>query len=232
MQLSNSAIKAGVEITATKLVDAPDNATSVIILRKQMPTGSFVSIATIPILVQADLSFKVVDRNVLSGKTYQYALVVVTGETQSPGASATITYTMPFLHIYDSNGELFAYMEISVEEQRNTSVGYVKPLWGKYPHAIRNGDANYASGSAEALFIPFDSSCMPDASKATTSRNSALDMLTNGLQKVLRTPDGRGWSISVGGEPRVNKDEFLGADTISFDWTEVAAFPETGVITL
>jgi hypothetical protein len=57
-------------------------------------------------------------------------------------------------------------------------------------------------------------------------------MLTNGLQKVMRTPDGRGWTISVDGEPRVNKDEFFGADTISFDWTEVGAFPEIGVTVL
>ena len=48
----------------------------------------------------------------------------------------------------------------------------------------------------------------------------------------MRTPDGRGWTISVDGEPRVNKDEFFGADTISFDWTEVDVFPETGVIVL
>lgn len=180
----------------------------------------------------SEVNFHVLDNHVLSGNTYEYLLIPVIDDVQMLGVSAEIDYDMPFLHVADTSGELFAYMNISVTEQRNTAVGYVKPLWGKYPHAVRNSDTNYASGSAEALFIPFDSSCVPDISKATRSRNSALDMLTNGLQKVMRTPDGRGWTISVDGEPRVNKDEFFGADTVSFDWTEIGEFPATGVIAL
>lgn len=180
----------------------------------------------------SEVRFHMLDKHVLSGNTYEYLLVPVIDDIQMVGVSAEIDYDMPFLHVEDSSGEMFAYMNISVTEQRNTSVGYVKPLWGKYPHVVRNSDTNYASGSTEALFIPFDSACMPDVSKATRSRNTALDMLTNGLQKVMRTPDGRGWTISVDSEPRVNKDEFFGADTVSFDWTEIGEFPSTGVIML
>ena len=232
IQLIDSPAKAGIEIVATKLEDAPEDALSFLVRRRKLPDIVYTTIATIETPLPLDMNFRLLDTNVLSGNTYQYLLVPVVGESQMVGVSATIEYNMPFLHISDLSGELFAYMNISVTEQRNTSVGYVKPLWGKYPHAVRNGDANYASGSAEALFIPFDSSCSPDVKKATQSRNAALDMLTNGLQKVMRTPDGRGWTISVDGDPRVNKDEFFGADTISFDWTEVDVFPETGVIVL
>lgn len=223
---------AGIEIVATKTPDAPTDALSFIVKRRKLPDVLYTTIATIPTMLPSDMTFTLLDTNVLSGNTYQYLLVPVVSGVEMLGVSASIEYYQPFLHLSDLSGELFAYLNISVTEQRNTSVGYVKPLRGKYPHAVRNSDTNYASGSAEALFLPFTSACVPDVSKATLSRNNALDMLTNGLQKVMRTPDGRGWTISVDGEPRVNKDEFFGADTISFDWTEIAAFPETGVITL
>lgn len=232
IQLIDSPTRAGIEIVATKLEGAPEDALSFLVKRRKLPDVAYTTIATIETPLPIYMNFHLLDTNVLSGNTYQYLIVPVVGGAQMVGVSATIEYNMPFLHISDLSGELFAYMNISVTEQRNTSVGYVKPLWGKYPHAVRNGDANYASGSAEALFIPFDALCVPDISMATQSRNGALDMLTNGLQKVMRTPDGRGWTISVDGEPRVNKDEFFGADTVSFDWTEVGAFPETGVIVL
>ena len=63
---------------------------------------------------------------------------------------------------------------------------------GSIPHVVRNSDTNYSSGSAEALYLPFNASCVPDITQATTSNFNALEMLTNGLQKVMRTPDGRG----------------------------------------
>lgn len=232
IELINSQTRAGIEIVATKLPDAPTDSLSFLVKRRKLPDVLYTNIAIVPTILPAGMTFSLLDTNVLSGNTYQYLLVPVVGGVEMLGVSASIEYYQPFLHISDISGELFAYMNISVTEQRNTSVGYVKPLAGKYPHAVRNSETNYASGSAEALFLPFTSACVPDVSKATPSRNNALDMLTNGLQKVMRTPDGRGWTISVDGEPRVNKDEFFGADTISFEWTEIAAFPETGVITL
>ena len=232
IELVNSPTRAGIEIVATKLQDAPTDALSFLVKRKKLPDGLYVTIATIPTILPAQMTFRLLDKNVLSGNTYQYLLTPVVNEVEMLGISTTVVFNLPFLHICDTSGALFAYMDISVSEQRNTSVNYVKPLYGKYPHVVCNSDTNYSSGTAEALFLPFNTSCVPDITKATISNFNALEMLTNGLQKVMRTPDGRGWSISVNGEPRVNKDEFFGADTISFDWTEVAAFPETGVTTL
>lgn len=232
IQLLNSPLRAGIEIVATKLQDAPTDALSFLVKRKKLPNGLYTTIATVPTILPAQMTFRLLDKNVLSGNTYQYLLTPVVNDVEMLGVSTTVICDLPFLHIYDTSGALFAYMNISVSEQRNTSISYVKPLWGKYPHAVRNSDTNYSSGTAEALYLPFNSSCMPDITQAAISNFNALEMLTNGLQKVMRTPDGRGWSISVNGEPRVNKEEFFGADTISFDWTEIAAFPETGVITL
>ena len=232
IQLINSPTMAGIEIVATKLPNAPIDALSFIVKRKQLPDGLYVTIATIPTIIPAQMTFRLLDKNVLSGNSYQYLLTPVVDGIEMLGVSTTVVCELPYLHIYDTSGALFAYMNISVSEQKNTSVNYVKPLYGKYPHVVRNSDTNYSSGSAEALYLPFNVSCVPDITQATTSNFNALEMLTNGLQKVMRTPDGRGWSISVNGEPRVNKDEFFGADTVSFDWTEIAAFPETGVTVL
>jgi hypothetical protein len=230
--LVNSPTLAGIEIVATKTVDAPEDAASFLVKRKKLPSGAYVTIATVLTPLPANMTFRLLDKNVLSGNSYQYLLVPVVNTVEQIGVSTTVVCNLPLLHIYDTVGALFAYLDISVSEQRNTSVSYVKPLYGKYPHAVRNSDTNYSSGTAEALYLPFNVSCVPDITQATISNFNALEMLTNGLQKVMRTPDGRGWTISVNGEPRVNKDEFFGADTITFDWTEIAAFPETGVTVL
>ena len=232
LQLINSPTLAGVEIVATKLPNAPTDASSFIVKRKKLPGGLFVPITMVPIVLPSQMSFRLLDKNVLSGNTYQYLLTPVVNGFESVGISSTVVCDLPLLHIYDNSGALFAYMNISVSEQRNTSVNYVKPLYGKYPHVVRNSDTNYASGTAEALYLPFNASCTPDVAQSTATNFKVLEFLTNGLPKVMRTPDGRGWAISVNGEPRVNKDEFFGADTVSFDWTEIAAIPETGVVVL
>jgi hypothetical protein len=227
--LTNEPLLGGVKISSTKAVGAPIDATSVIIKRKETTAMVYDNIATIAVASVDDLTFQVIDRNVLTGRMYDYLLTPVVGDVEQLGAGASVAVSYSALFITDSTGTYMAPLDITCTAQKNTQVSYVQPLKSKYPHAVRNGDANYSTGNAEGMFLTFTGDCTPDLTNSHTYKESVLEMLVNGLPKVLRVPDGRGWYISVDGDPKRNTDEFLGADTISFSWTEIGALPKIGV---
>jgi hypothetical protein len=221
-----------IKVTSVKHAEAPADATSVKIYRKRTVDASPLLLYTFDVDSVDDLSFSFADKNVLSGQTYQYSIVPVVGLAEQLPVTISVVCSFDSIIISDTSGDYIATLNISYKSRKNTPVAYVHPLSSQYPHAVRNGNANYFTGTVEGVFIPYTVSCSPNTAGAKTYRDAALEMLTNGITKTLRTYDGYGWLISVDGDQAINADTFIGSETISFSWTEIGAFPTTGVVIL
>ena len=228
---TNQPLLGAIEISSTKHAEAPIDATSVRVKRRDMSGSTTILIATITVENVNDLTFSFLDRNVITGHTYRYSVVPVVGAVEQTAVNMDIACLYDAIFIADTTGIYMASLNVDYKAKKNIPVGYVQPLSSKYPHAIRNGSANYFTGSAEGIFVPY-TACLPDTTNMNTYKDSALEMLCNGLVKTLRTHDGHGWLVTIDGEPTRNTDQFINGDTISFNWTEVGVFPTTGVVML
>lgn len=232
MVATNQPLLGAIKIQSTKHAEAPSDATSVEVKRRDTSGATTILITTIEIETVNDLTFSFLDKNVLSGHTYRYTLTPFVGEVEQTPVNADIECSFDSIIVCDTSGDYIASLNVNYKAKKNIPVGYVQPISSKYPHAIRNSSANYFSGSAEGIFVPFTLACVPDMTTIEAYKDAALEMLCNGLAKTLRTYDGHGWLVNIDGEPARNIDEFANGDTISFNWTEVGVFPTTGVVML
>lgn len=221
-----------IQVNSVKAVGGQVDATSVKVKRRDMAGATTILIATITVASVDALTFGFLDRNVITGHTYRYSIVPVVGETEQAPVNLDVTCSYSAIFISDTTGYYVASLNVSYKSKKNIPVGYVQPLSSKYPHVIRNGSANYFTGTVEGIFTPYTVACIPDLANMNAYKDTVLEMLCNGNVKTLRTYDGHGWLISVDGEPSRNTDEFINSDTISFNWTEVGVFPTTGVVML
>ena len=227
---TNQPLLCAIKIESVKDDEAPVDATSVSVQRRDMAGSTWILITTITVESVDDLTFSFLDKNVLSGHTYRYSLTPYVGGSAQTIVLADVTCVFDGIAVTDTTGDYVATLNINYKAKKNIPVGYVQPLSSKYPHAVRNGSANYFSGSAEGIFTPYTVACVPDVTNMNSYKDGAIEMLSNGLVKTLRTYDGHGWLVNIDGEPSRNTDEFINGDTISFNWTEVGAFPTTGVV--
>jgi hypothetical protein len=229
---TNQRLLGAIQIDSVKAVGAPIDAASVEVSRRDMAGSTVILIATIDINVVDDLTFSFLDKNVLSGHTYRYSLVPLVGEVEQTTVNVTVLCSFDAIFVSDTSGDYMASLNVKYQAKKNIQTGYVQPLSSKYPHAVRNSSANYFSGSAEGVFVPYSVACVPVLSTMEAYKDAALEMLANGLTKTLRTYDGHGWLVSIDGDLSRNTDQFIGGDSISFNWTEVGIFPTTGVVIL
>lgn len=178
------------------------------------------------------LNFSFLDKNVLSGGNYRYTLIPMIGLDEQTPVNVTVACAFNGIIVSDSTGDFIASLNMDYKFKRNTPVSYVQPLSSKYPHTVRNSLANYSTGSVDGIFTEYGVDCTPNISTMKSYKDSAMEMLSNGLVKTLRTFDGHGWLISVDSDISRNTDKFINSDTIAFNWTEVGVFPTTGVIML
>ena len=229
---TNQPLLGAIKIESTKATGGQTDATSVRIKRRDMSGSVWTTLTTFDVSNVDGLTFSFLDKNVLTGRTYRYAITPVVGSTEQAAVNVNVTCLFNSIFISDTSGDYMASLNIAYKASKNIPVSYVQPLSSKYPHAVRNSLANYFSGNVEGIFIPFTTDCLPDTTNMNAYKDSAIEMLSNGLVKTLRTYDGHGWLVNIDGEPSRNTDGFYNADTISFNWTEVGVFPTTGVVML
>ena len=227
---TNQPLLGAIKIESVKDDEAPVDATSVRVQRRDMAGSTWILITTIEIEDESELTFSFLDKNVLSGHTYRYSLTPYVAGSAQAIVLVDVVCIFDGIAVTDTSGDYVATLNVNYRAKKNMPVGYVQPLSSKYPHAVRNGSANYFSGSAEGIFTPYTIACLPDITNMNSYKDAAIEMLSNGLVKTLRTYDGHGWLVNIDGEPSRNTDEFINGDTISFNWTEVGAFPTTGVV--
>lgn len=227
---TNQPLLGAIQINSVKDGAAPTNATSIKVSRRDMAGATWTVLTTFAVASVNDLTFSFLDKNVIAGHTYRYAIRPVVGLVEQSPVNVDVICAFDAIFISDTTGDYMASLNIDYKAKKNIPVGYVQPLSSKYPHAVRNGSANYFSGSAEGIFTPYTIACLPDITNMNSYKDAAIEMLSNGLVKTLRTYDGHGWLVNIDGEPSRNTDGFINGDTISFNWTEVGAFPTTGVV--
>lgn len=220
---TNLELQCGIQIQCTSTGVAVGNIDSVVIKRRYTGTSSWTTISTIPIATISDFSFLQVDVDVRSGYSYDYAAIPRINGAEQPGVFASCTCKFGGIYIGDSTGAWIGLFNCEYSKQRNTQVAYITTLAGKYPRQVSNAETNYESGSVTGLFLPYDKCGYPYKDKAREYKDSLLDMLTNKKPKLLKTYDGNAWIVSVDANPKENFSPFIGAETTTFNWTEIAA---------
>lgn len=227
--LTNKPYLCGIEIACTKHAEAPEDATSVVLRRRISGSGAYTDIATITITTPDNLTFTCTDYNVVTGTSYDYLAVPYVGETEGTGVGATVACSFDAVYISDTTGAWIAGLDVKVECQKNLTVEYQKTLAGVYPHRINNTANNYMSGTVTGLFVPIVANALSWTTAAAYKR-SLLEMLCNGQNKTLKTHQGDIWTVGINGNPKIDQNDTFAAATITFEWTEVAAAPTTGVV--
>lgn len=181
-----------------------------------------------------DLNFTALDYYVKPNKSYDYMFVYEfsTGEE----LSSKITISTPFVGILlrDSRGEYISGLNAKCSYKRNRAVKYVQSFYGRTPHAIINGNANYDTGNCSGLFLPLDDKgkpiiCNPGQWNAEWNK-AFLDFLTNGEVKLLKIYSGEMWMVQIDDTPY---EELASVGSISdfrFSWTEITDVPETELV--
>ena len=229
---TNESLLGAIKIVSVKHAEAPLDATDVKVSRRDMSGATWTVLTTFEIASVDGLTFSFLDRNVLTGHTYRYAIVPLVGEGEMPPVNVDVTCSFDGIFVSDTSGDYMASLDVNYKSKKNIPIGYVQPISSVYPHAVRNSSANYFSGTVEGIFTPYTVTSLPDIANMNAYKDATLEMLCNGLVKTLRTYDGHGWLVSIDGEPARNTDQFINGDTIAFNWTEVGVFPTTGVVML
>lgn len=106
----------------------------------------------------------------------------------------------------------------------------VETLFGKYPHIIRNTNANYDTITISGTWMPYEdeSGCMMVDLNNTTNvglmsamNNKVKDFLTNGKAKLFKNIDGRIYLGYVTTPPSDTADGIYNYRKISFGITEI-----------
>ena len=144
--------------------DAPGDVNLVRIKRRISGSMVLTKIKEIPITVKEDFTFSVEDNECRSRASYDYQIIPVnSSNNELLGQMLTIKSVFDGIYISDSTGEWICDLNPTYEYDINTSVNYVKPLKGRFPIRVSNGDTRYASGSVQGLFLPKDASgCYTD----------------------------------------------------------------------
>jgi len=210
------------------------NIGKIVIARKVTSGTDWNDISTVTVEDVGDLTFEMNDISAVAGQVYSYNFDVYPPDSEMPSESGmveNIKCTLDGLFIGDSAAQYVAIANFQTEHMRNTAVQHVTTLSGRYPYRISNADTNYETGTSSGLFMYFD----PDTCTITPDNYHVLskeiiDWLTNGESKVLKTHDGQVWLVSIGENPAEIYNEFLGAHTIEFDWTEIGDVSEVELV--
>lgn len=220
-----------IKISCVSTGDEPDGVTLVRIKRKKSGAMSFVTLKEVPIVTKADFTFEYIDKTGRAGVTYDYHVIPVKGGTEQLAQIATVNSAFDSYFLSDSTGDWVCDLNPTFNPTINTSVAYVKPIIGKYPKRVSNGDTQYITGEVSGLFLPKDSNgCYNDIesilSGAFAHRRELLKFLCNGKPKLFKTYEGDVLYVGIDANPQEVPSKFFGATEVKFGVTEIAAPPE------
>lgn len=163
-----------------------------------------------------------------AGACYEYAVVPVLYGIEGIYSSCKTESAFEDLFLIEDN--LVYSTDITdsfCDTTRNIPSSTVELLNSKYPVFVRNTIANYDSGSCRGSFVPFEEDeCTRDFSKdgdykRITYQKSVMDMLADGIPKILKLPDGRSWLIQTTPSPTDTAEDSYNNRYITFSWVEI-----------
>ncbi len=180
----------------------------------------------------SDLTYTYDDIETIAGVSYTYeACVINTNNVTIPGASATIRCEFEGILLADSTGSWHSAFGTSdsrfnMASVKNKPINYIVTLSGKFPHRVSNSQANYWTGTCNALWLPKGTECgEPTTVDADRFRIAFIDWLMSDTEKFMKVSDGKALIVSIDGNPRENYSPTTGLTTITFDWTQVGEVP-------
>lgn len=232
--IQNNPYIGGLVIKSIANVEEIGDVASIVISRKRSDSSSWEQIHIVNVKAVEDLSFELVDYITLSGVSYSYAIDLMNANNSTPiesGLFENILCVFEGLFIGNAQRQYVAGSNFKTTVKRNTLKDYVTTLAGKYPYAVSNSELNYSTGSSSGLFLKYSLETkrfIPDVDHSYA--NEILDFLIDKTSKIIKTHDGQMWYVSIDANPSEVYSEYIGAHSISFNWTEIGEVPNLGLV--
>ncbi|MDE6748895.1 MAG: hypothetical protein K2K21_07530 [Lachnospiraceae bacterium] len=211
-------------------VDWNVETTSHIILKRRNE-GEFQwqTIATKEIHSIDDFTLNYPDYFIASGQTVEYA--VVNALYGFEGNYSTSKITPKFNKMFLIEDGIVWGTEITdgfCDTTRNIPSSTVELLNSKYPIFVKNGKANYDTGSCKGSLVPLvnEEVCALayDSQydyQRTKYQREFMDFICDGAPKILKLPDGRIWIVQVTPNPSDTANQTYNNREISWNWVEI-----------
>ena len=207
-----------------------DETNSIIVKRRKVGEFTWFNMFEIPVNSIDNFNFNVVDRYPNTGVKYQYAVVPIInglegsynyGIDELTGNDYISCYFEGII-ILDRDIEYESCYNLSFSFTKNQSKASVIPLNSKYPYIVKNGQANYYSGTVSAAFMRFDEENNMDLKPDSMEyREDFLDFLINQNFKIIKLYDGRSYMVEIMETPTDENSDHEDLHIITFDFIEV-----------
>lgn len=187
------------------------------------------TIATKEIHSIDDFTLNYPDYFIASGQTVEYAVVNVLYGFE--GNYSTSKITPKFNKMFLIENDIVWGTEITdgfCDTTRNIPSSTVELLNSKYPIFVKNGKANYDTGSCRGSLVPLakEESCQLayDSQydyQRITYQKEFMDFICDGAPKILKLPDGRRWIVQVTPNPSDTANQTYNNREISWNWVEI-----------
>lgn len=212
--------------------ELPEGMTTLYIKRKTDNQATWKTIYTHEVNSFDDLTVTFEDRNTIAGENYTYTAIPVVSSREKIGPVERITPQFAGWYIADKTAEYEVGLNVVFSKKKNTSLAYIQTLASKYPYAISNGNLNYYTGSFSAIFLPRTADREFTKDGNHKFKDEVMEFLTNGLAKILKSEEGEAMKIRINDPVDLNHSDYPGAAEISFSFTQIGDFPDTGLVVI
>jgi len=217
-----------INVSVTYQLDTISGITKLSLTRTNMTTGIVKVLIDKSVSAMEELSFSYDDLEVVPGVRYRYIVVMTQADNtivcQGVGYADCEFDGLSLADETSSWKTAFGTTDSRYSEsyKRTRPVQYINTLSGKYPHRVSNSEANYASGSCTALWVPLGDKCgeptFPE--DCDQYRDAFIEFLMNGKDKLMRTR-AKAYIVSIDGEVQENWNPDTKLTTVTFNWTQV-----------
>ena len=185
----------------------------------------WVTIKEIPINTSADLKPIIKDYLVPSKESFEYAVVPILNGIEGNYIKGIVATDFNGVFISDATNNFRLYNEVSYGNNNSIQeVGYVTPLGRQFPVIIKNGQADYETGSVSAILLgkDYDKTHLINRKEVVEQVNKFRKFLKNDKPKILKDWNGNIWIVYIINNPNIsyNNNYGMGVGTTSFEWIE------------
>ncbi|SHO53701.1 hypothetical protein [Anaerocolumna xylanovorans] len=166
------------------------------IKRRKSSEYNWDTLFEIPIRTNKDFAFERFDKYVRGNTDYEYSLVPIINSIEGNLSTSSITANFEGFFFIEKDTIICAMLNTELSHQRNNNGTTITTLGRQYPFNIKNGNANYTSGSLKATFIDMIG-CDFDIKNGWNFREKVDNFLTNGKPKIFKNAEGKMWMVSI-----------------------------------
>lgn len=199
--------------------------TSIKIKRRKKGDFKWTTINEIKVDTLGDLSKLTKDFMLPSLETFEWALVPILNGIEGDYIVGSLTTEFNGVFITDLSNNFKLDKNVGYGNRASIqSIGQVIPLGRKYPVIIKNGKADYETGSINGMLLgeDYDNTHEINRKDIVEQINKFSDFLKNGKPKIIKDWNGSIWMAMIIGNPSVtyNNSYGMGIATVGFEWVE------------